>query len=365
MFSHIIGNEAAKRYLTSMVDKNAIAQSMLFAGPDGIGKSLFAEAFAKLVICQNDPTGIHKHKLDSNSHPDLRIYRPEGKIGMHSIDSLRHFNEEVYLPPYEADRKIFIIHDADRMLSYSANALLKTFEEPASHSIIILLSSSPDALLPTVLSRCTTIRLKSVSTEDIADFLINKFNKTPEDAQQIAIMARGSLGEAVHLVEQNGNKLRQRVLSLFAQERTSLYHELIESAKEISGIIEQEQKEIEESSRAAILKSFPDGLTSMQQQAIEKEIEGSLAMRQMQEAHAVFDIILCWYRDMHLLNVNGNRNLLFHADFRDEIEQSLQRGEMLPLETVQQAVAQAQLALDRSTSIANCLENLFLKLRMQ
>ena len=78
-----------------------------------------------------------------------------------------------------------------------------------------------------------------------------------------------------------------------------------------------------------------------------------------------FHMILCWYRDMHLLNVNGDRKLLFHVDFRDEIEQSLQRGEMLPLETVQQAVAQAQLALERSTSVANCLENLFLKLRMQ
>ena len=158
---------------------------------------------------------------------------------MHSIDSLRQFNEEVYLAPYEADRKIFIIHDADRMLSYSANALLKTFEEPSAQSIIILLSSAPDALSANCAIQCTTIRLQTVSTEEITTFLIDKFNKTPDDARRIAGMARGFLGHAVHLVEQSGNMLRQRVLSLFARERMTLYHELTEAAKEISGIIEQ------------------------------------------------------------------------------------------------------------------------------
>lgn len=362
MFAHILGNNLVKGYLTRMVEKNTIAQSLLFTGPDGIGKSLFAEAFAKLVFSQNDPTGSHMRKLTSHTHPDLRIYRPEGKIGMHSIDSLRQFIEDVYLPPYEAQRKIFVVHDADRMLSYSANAMLKTFEEPAPHSIIILLTSAPESLLPTVLSRCCTIRFQPVPEDDVVQLLVSKFNKTIDEARIVAGIANGSVGQATRLAEQGSNILRECLLGIMARGRMSVYSDLIEAAKEISAHIEQEQKELEDSARAVILKNFPDGLTSVQQHALDKEIDGALAMRLAEDAEVVFDVVLSWYRDMHLLQLKGDRVFLLHRDFQNEIEQALQRDELLPLETVQLAVSQAKLALERSTSFANCLENLFLRL---
>ena len=137
MFEDIVGNDQIKEYLKRMVEQRAVANSLLFAGPEGIGKSLFAHALAKML-------------LGSDSHPDLHVYRPEGKIGMHSIDSMRQFSEDVYLAPFQGQWKVFIIHDAERMLTYSANALLKTFEEPAKDALIILLSSAPAALLPTI-----------------------------------------------------------------------------------------------------------------------------------------------------------------------------------------------------------------------
>jgi DNA polymerase-3 subunit delta' len=127
-FDDIIGNDQIKNYLAGMVEKRMIAQSLLFAGPDGIGKSLFAQSFAKLIVGAKNP-----------SHPDIYHYHTEGKIGMHSIQSMRQFSEEVYLGPYEAKKKVFIIHDAHRMLTYSANALLKTFEEPAPKQVAFFL----------------------------------------------------------------------------------------------------------------------------------------------------------------------------------------------------------------------------------
>lgn len=136
MFEKIAGNSRIKDYLQRFPIKS---HSLLFAGPDGVGKKLFAQAVAESL-------------LGAPHHPDLHMYRPEGKTGMHSILSMRQLSEEVYLAPFSGQRKVFIIDDADRMQNVGANALLKTFEEPAKDSVIILISSRPSALLPTILS---------------------------------------------------------------------------------------------------------------------------------------------------------------------------------------------------------------------
>jgi DNA polymerase III delta prime subunit len=93
----------------------------------------------------------------ADGHPDVHIYLPEGKSGMHSIDNMRQFIDEMPLPPFVAPVKVFIIDEAERMLPTSSNALLKTCEEPPPDTCIILLSSEPEALLPTILSRCRKV----------------------------------------------------------------------------------------------------------------------------------------------------------------------------------------------------------------
>lgn len=361
-YEQLLGNDHIKRYLTRMVEKKAIAHSLLFAGPDGIGKSLFAEAFAKQIICRDDPDGLHRYKIDAGAHPDIRIYRPEGKIGMHSIDSMRQLSEEVYLAPYEAAWKVFIIHDADRMLTYSANALLKTFEEPAPQSLIILLSSLPESLLPTILSRCRFLRFHPISEEVITAFLQEKWGKSATEATSIAALAYGSLGNAAHLLEQGGDLLREKILKILVKGKMSTYTELMQAASDIGDHIEEGKQQIEDALRAALVKAYPDGLNSAQQHGIDKEIEGAMSMRASKEAHAIFDLILSWYRDMHLLQVKGNSTYLIHRDFHQHMDHALERGYILPLEFVQKVIAQVQLALERSTPFTSCLENLFLQL---
>ena len=338
MFTHLFGNEQVKKYLTRMVETDAIGNSLLFAGPEGIGKSLFAYAFAKALICSDDPQGKHKQKIESGNHPDIRIYRPEGKIGMHSIASLRQLSEEVYLAPYEAKRKIFIIHDAERMLPYSSNALLKTFEEPLPVSIMILISSYPDLLLPTVRSRCRAIYFSALSEQEKALLPLNK--------------------------KQN-QELRISLLNTLANGSLSTYKQLSELCADLASQIEQSKMQVEEEERNHFLRGVSaQDLTAIQKQVLEKEIEGAVSMRTSTEAHALLEIILGWYRDLHLLLVNGNRKLLIHPGFVSECEQSLQRGEILPLEMVQKAIADARLSLERSTSLNICLESLFLKLNL-
>jgi len=89
--------------------------------------------------------------------PDLHILHPEGKSGNHPIESIQQLIKELSLPPYASPNKVFIIDQAERMLLPSANALLKSLEEPPQDTYLILLTAHPDQLLPTITSRCWRI----------------------------------------------------------------------------------------------------------------------------------------------------------------------------------------------------------------
>lgn len=364
MFEHIIGNDKAKQYLTTTAQRGTVGNSMLFAGPDGVGKSLFADAFAKLLMCQDDPQGSHKRKIESGNHPDIRIYRPEGKIGMHSIAAMRQFNEEVYMAPFEAKWKVFIIHDADRMLSYSANALLKTFEEPSQDTLIILLSSNPAMLLPTVLSRCRKVLFHPLSEQEVAAFLMQRHGKSQEEALNIAAMSQGSIGQAVRLANSGTNPLRKLLLDLLTRGGVDSYKQLTGAAAQIAEGIEETKKQIETEVRKAMLQGEGRELSATQKQSIEKEVEGAVMMHTMQEAQALFLVILGWYRDLQLLGVNANPSLLLHRDYASECKQAYERGLSMPLDAVQKAIGETRLSLERSTGLQICFENLFLKLNL-
>lgn len=355
MFEKLIGNEQIKSYLKRVAEKGTVGNSLLFSGPEGIGKTLFAEAFAALL--QQDPK--QPAKINVGTHPDIHLYRPEGKTGMHSIASMRQFSEEVFLSPHEGKWKIFIIQDAERMLPSSANALLKTFEEPAKDALIILISSNPQALLPTIISRCRQLRFQRLSEQDIAACLMQTYHKQKEEALLIAALAQGSLGKALKLMQRGENPARPHLIALLFQGETH-YKKLSEAAAAIAETSEEGKKALE----SALKAEYPKDLTAAQKEGLEKEIEGALAMHGIQEAKMLFESVLYWYRDIALHHINGNRALLMHRDHAEASFQAFQSGAYLPLEKVLKAIREACLALERSTSLQICLENLFLKLNI-
>jgi len=362
-FSQIIGNEHIKRQLQRMVAKRAIGHALLFAGPDGIGKSLFAYALAAQIMKEFDPNQDHPGKIAADLHPDVHAYLPEGKLGLHSIQALRELSEEVHLPPFEAGWKVFIIHEADRMLSYSANALLKTFEEPPPRTLIILLTRSASALLPTILSRCSSLHFQSVSDPLIRNFLTDNYNLDEARAATIVREAQGSPGRAVQLASQaQGDEIRTATLKLLAQGKFIDFKSMQKWTNEIGDHIENAKKLAEDKTKEEVYKLSAEHLSARQQAALEKELEGLTALAMSRQAQGVFGCILSWYRDLQLLMLDGSSSYLSNPEFKAELEQALQRGEYKPIDEVCRAVEEAFLALQRSTSLSICLENLFLTL---
>ncbi len=308
-------NDSVREYLTRIVKKESIPNSLLFSGPENAGKKEMAFDFARQIL-----------KTTHQKHPDLHLYQPEGKIGLHSIASMRAFNTEVYLAPFQAMHKVFILLEADRMLPTSANALLKTFEEPASDSIIILVSSRPEKLLPTILSRCQTVRFQA----------------------QLRAHA-----------DEKPDPLAQTLLEALFRNSLQSYANILHLVDQLSEALEVEFKEYEIALRGSV---DTEQFTAVQKDTFNKEVDGAVAMQKKARVKELFHIILSWYRDLHLIQVNGSRSHLMNKSFEKEMLKFAKKGVILQLEQVQLAVADALLSLERSTSLKICMENLFLRL---
>ena len=213
MFDHLLGNPVAKEYLSRLAAKKKVPPVLLLHGPEGVGKGLFAEAFAKAVI--------HPSKVD------LYSLRPEGKTFQHSVASVRALIEEVNLPPFQASCKFFILHDAEKMGPAGSNALLKTLEEPPSYVHFILTTSRLYDLLPTVISRCQKIPFFPVAEEEIIKLVGDS---------HIAILSEGSISKALFLSKDSKGSL---VESLF---KAKTYADFMHALSFIEEADEEEDK---------------------------------------------------------------------------------------------------------------------------
>lgn len=180
---------------------------MLLAGPAGVGKRQTALAVAAAINCltprqtpelERDSCGECSvcRRIARGVHTDVMLIAP-GDLGSIKIEAVRDAIDRSDYRPFEARRRVVIVDEADAMVPAAQNALLKTLEEPPSASIFILVSSMPDALLPTVLSRCPRLRFGPLTAADVAAVLIRDREYDEAAAHAAAADADGSIGRAL------------------------------------------------------------------------------------------------------------------------------------------------------------------------
>ncbi len=150
----------AGRILKGILKTERIANTYLFIGPDGTGKKFAALQFAKALNCDRGgceecPSCI---KIEEFSHPDVHLITPESDKNVISIEQMRGMQRDAYLGAFISRFKIYVIEEAGRMSEGAANSLLKILEEPPEDTIFILTTSSPQDILPTIISRCQMVR---------------------------------------------------------------------------------------------------------------------------------------------------------------------------------------------------------------
>ena len=237
MFKNLIGNDHVKQMLKRLLANGRVPNSLLFAGDEGVGKRQFALELARSFICTDPLDGEGCGGCASCTRVDTFIIpEPTDKtkdefkkvfFGKHSdvgkivtykrtilVDAIRDLEKHANFRPYEAKARFFIIDNAEKMNDESSNALLKTLEEPSSTTHIFLITSRPDSLLPTIRSRCQTIRFAPVAADEIQQFMTEEKAFTHDEARLAARFARGSIGRAVSINVGQFREQRDRMLGV-------------------------------------------------------------------------------------------------------------------------------------------------------
>lgn len=237
MFNNIIGNDRIKEVLINSIKINKTSHSYLFVGTEGIGKSLIAKEFAKMILCTDENKYCNNCKscieFDTNNNPDFKIIEPDGNSI--KIEQIREFQGKVAEKPIISNRKVYIINDSDKMTKEAQNCLLKTLEEPPEFVTIILIGTNENAFLSTIKSRCMILHFDKISNQEIQKYLeenckVNISSKIMIDAFQ------GSIGKALQLKEKQDEygKLEQIIYSLEKKDKIDILNmsEIIYKAKD-------------------------------------------------------------------------------------------------------------------------------------
>lgn len=269
-FENIIGQKKIIKVLKQSLKQQRIHHGYLFHGSPGTGKEAMAIELAKALICQQvDGDGCNKCadclRIRSLSHPDLIYIFPAS--GTAQPDELKMILESVVKNPYkrsglwanptisisriralrrssavksfENKGRIIIIADAHKMTQEAANALLKTLEEPPDRTHLILTTSFINRLLPTIISRCQSIRFDSIPVAEVEKALIERENVEPEKAQIVSRISFGNYRRALELLEEDLQKQREQVLHILRTilrghyERLLLVEELIKNSEKV------------------------------------------------------------------------------------------------------------------------------------
>lgn len=344
-FEDIVGNGLVKKRLELLCHTNAVPHLLLFCGINGIGKRLFAQSLAKKWLGGG--------QLFAS---DLHQFSPEGKSGMHSIQAVRRLIEEVNLAPFSAGKKAFIIDDAERMLPTSANALLKTLEEPPKNTLIILVTSAPERLLATIVSRSQTVRFCPLSEPEVEQVLTSKLAVSADQASGLAKAAHGSVSQALQSMAAKAEPLEQTLFCHLAQKRG--FYEIAHVAKEFQKRLDAKRKAEETELKSQFATALKDCTPAMRQ-LIEQEIEGTLSMSAMQEVNELFFVVQAFFLDLERLKAN----LPLHFEGQREIlAQGLAAGRQIPFERVASSLSQAKQSIERSSPVQHAIEGLLLQL---
>jgi len=360
----ILGNSEAQQRLKRLFSSNQNSRygcSVLIEGPKHVGKMLAAASYALKGLKETSDASIALWE----THPDLHIYKPQGKLALHTIESMKRLVKEVTLPPTLAKFKVFIVQDAERLAEASANFLLKTLEEPPIDTLIILTTSKPELLLKTIRSRTEAIPFYSLESHEISTWLEKAHAKNEEEARRLAHLSKGAPGLAHRFAAE---RYEAHLLTLASGLNRLFRRELSAASKadfssQLAGFIDSECNRVEKE-LGSRLKEREETLTPFIKDQLQKQIEAEGALLRAELTDELFELILVYARDM-LLTPAGALPLFPRTDNPKssiQLESEALQMQASKLLQIENELIEVKRSLRYSIKLKTALEALFLRL---
>lgn len=214
-------HQQAWQQLMKREQQHALPHALLFVGASGLGKKKFAEIFSQALLCIKSEVACgdcHScHLFQAQSHPDFLLVEPEKIGGIIKVEQIREAVQFVSETALQGRQRIIIIQPANAMNVNSANALLKTLEEPAPNTLIILICDQNLRLLPTIKSRCQKIIFQKPARAAAINWLQNNTDIKKESLPVLLNLAAGAPLRAQELLSSGEFELRQKFYQALAQ----------------------------------------------------------------------------------------------------------------------------------------------------
>ena len=300
----VLGQKGAVLLLKSLLRERRLSGSYLFAGPEGVGKSLSARRFTKALLCETKPgegcaVCPSCRQVEAGSHPDL-LWCEVTEGTTHSIDAIRELKRQVSLKSWGGSYRLVVIIEVERATEEAQNALLRLLEEPPSQTLFILTSVQTERVLPTVRSRCKTVLFQSISEEVVAHVAQESWKCPSQEAALLARLSRGSLGLAHRLKE--------------------------------SGFLEKKNRWIDE--------FLPKALQ------IDRSADFFGDRKESQE---LLEVLLGWIRDQWIASLHGNQKLFLNQDREKDLLRN-KRSSHAQLEAALQEILLAEERLGQNAN---------------
>ena len=366
MWDRLVGQERAVTALRRALADEAIAHAYLFVGPRGVGRELAAFALAAALNCDEGGCGECDacRKILRRAHADVTLIEAEGAQIL--VDQVRSVRRMAYRSPVEGRTKVFILAEAHKLNPAAANALLKVLEEPPAGVVLILVTASPDDLLPTVVSRCRRIDFAPLGQAAIRTVLTQHH---AADVERAAWAARtgGDLSRALRFVKDPDAPMRREShleiagrlvrggLGASIEIAAELAAEAARARDQLAREQAEEQERLEESfgdARAfAPIRKRLDERHKRELRRIETEVYDS----------ALHDVA-SFYRDVLLLGAGAPVDVLINTEWTERLDRAASVADPAWLAWALDRIEATRRALGRSAQPSLALEALFMEL---